>query len=107
MERGGWRICALVTLLFLPIAAETNSSEEDDCETALSVCPVGAIVAKEEKKYDSESNKKEPVLASSNVKATIDKHPQIKDVLLGISPKFKKILNPVMYNTLARFYLIE
>ncbi len=77
-----------------------NEAEEKQCKDALDVCPVGAIES-EEKNINTE--KKEPILAKHKVKETLDKYPHLKDVLLGFSDKFKKLLNPVMYNTLAKF----
>jgi len=77
-----------------------NDAEEKQCQDALDVCPVGAIVS-EEKNINTE--KKEPILAKHKVKETLDKYPNLKDVLLGFSDKFKKLLNPVMYNTLAKY----
>ena len=77
-----------------------NETEEKLCEEALEACPVNAIECEEQSVV---TNGKEPILAKSNVKETLDKYPQLKDVLLGFSEKFKKLLNPVMYNTLARF----
>jgi len=77
-----------------------NETEENQCQDALEVCPVGAIIS-EEKNINTE--KKEPILAKHKVKETLDKYPHLKDVLLGFSDKFKKLLNPVMYNTLAKF----
>ncbi|MCD4680198.1 MAG: ferredoxin [Bacteroidales bacterium] len=70
-----------------------SSSEETNCNEALDVCPVDAIsiVAIT------------PVISSSNIKETLDKYPQLKPVLVELSPKFKKLQNPAMYNTLARF----
>lgn len=32
----------------------------------------------------------------------VKKYPEMKDVLIKISPKFKKLNNPVMINTVAR-----
>ncbi len=69
-------------------------------EEAAQACPVGAIV---EIDQEAEDNGAEPILASSNVKETLDKYPQLKDVLMQLSPKFKRLQNPVMYNTLAKF----
>ncbi len=69
-------------------------------EEAAQACPVGAIVEMEQ---EVEVNGIEPILASSNVKETLDKYPQLKDVLIQLSPKFKRLQNPVMYNTLAEF----
>lgn len=77
-----------------------NETEEKLCEEALEACPVNAIECEEQSVV---TDGKEPILAKSNVKETLDKYPQLKDVLLGFSEKFKKLLNPVMYNTLARF----
>ena len=77
-----------------------NDAEEKQCQDALSACPVGAIVS-EEKNINTKI--KEPILAKHKVKETLDKYPHLKDVLLGFSDKFKKLLNPVMYNTLAKF----
>ncbi len=79
-----------------------NNDEELICEEALNVCPVGAIESEKGKTEPGKIGKK-PVLAGSNVKETLDENPQLKEVLLGFSPKFKKLLNPAMYNTLARF----
>ena len=79
-----------------------NQIEEEQCEEALNVCPVGAIVA-EDLNAESTQESKEPILASSKVKETLDKYPELKNVLTGLSPKFNKLLNPVMYNSLARF----
>ena len=77
-----------------------NADELKECEEALDICPVAAI---EKKSENTEKEKPKPIIASSNVKVILDEHPQLKDVLIELSPKFKKILNPVMYNTLARF----
>ncbi len=77
-----------------------NETEEKLCSEALDVCPVNAIESEEN---SITTEKKAPILAKSNVKDTLDKYPHLKDVLIGFSEKFKKLLNPVMYNTLARF----
>ncbi len=78
-----------------------NEAEEKQCLDALEVCPVNAIESEE--KNINTHKKKEPILAKHKVKETLDKYPHLKDVLLGLSDKFKKLLNPVMYNTLAQF----
>lgn len=65
-------------------------------EKALEACPTEAIVRVEEVKG-------EPVLGSHNVRDTLEKHPELKEVLLSLSPKFKRLLNPAMYNSVARF----
>ncbi len=77
-----------------------NEQEFSQVEEALEVCPVGAI-----KRLENISQKTEiqPILSSNNVKETLDKHPELKEVLSTLSPKFKRMQNPVMYNTLARF----
>ena len=75
-----------------------NEREESYCNEALEICPVDAIFVEEEKKEHIEL-----ILASSNIKATLDKYPELKDVLVALSPKFKKMQNPALYNTLARF----
>ena len=76
-------------------------SEEDDqlCADAADICPVSAIILDKEKK----SGVIEPVFAKDNVRDILEKHPGLKDVLTAMSPKFKKMQNPVLYNTLARF----
>ena len=75
-----------------------DKREEERCEEALEICPVNAIFV-EEKEID----KIVPILASSNIKATLDKYPELKDVLVNLSSKFKRMQNPALYNTLARF----
>lgn len=77
-----------------------NELEEKQCRTARDVCPVGAILKESGKEKASSGT---PVLASNNVKEILDQHPQLKEVLVSFSPKFQKLLNPVMYNTVARF----
>ena len=77
-----------------------NEAEEKQCQSVLDVCPVGAIESEE---LNISTEKKEPILAKHKVKETLDKYPHLKDVLLDFSDKFKKLLNPVIYNTLAQF----
>ncbi len=72
-----------------------SEAEFRQCRTAKDVCPVEAI--------SSAIAAPGPVLASHNVRETLETHPQLKEVLIGFSPKFKKLLNPVMYYTVARF----
>ncbi len=76
-----------------------SEEEEELCEEALEVCPVEAI----SKITPENSPDIEPVLANSNIKETLDKYPELKNVLIKLSPKFKRIQNPALYNTLARF----
>ncbi len=75
-----------------------DKEEEELCQDAADACPVDAIVEVKEENKDIQ-----PVFATSNIKETLDKYPELKEVLTGLSPKFKRIQNPVMYNTLARF----
>jgi len=75
-----------------------DDNAEELCEEALEVCPVNAIYVEE-----SEKDAAQPILASSNIKATLDKHPELKEVLVSLSSKFKRMQNPALYNTLARF----
>ncbi len=77
-----------------------TDEEEVECHSALEVCPVNAISAEVKEDVTSEVL---PVLAKSNIKETLDKYPELKDVLVKLSPKFKKMQNPALYNTLARF----
>ena len=76
-----------------------NENEEEQCASALNICPVNAILQTD--KIEEEDIK--PILAKSNIKETLDKYPKLKTVLINLSPKFKKMQNPVLYNTLARF----
>ncbi len=76
-----------------------DKEEEELAQDAADACPVEAIIEIKE-----ENNEQiQPVIGKSNVKEVLDKYPELKDVLLKLSPKFKRIQNPVMYNTLARF----
>ena len=74
--------------------------EETNCQEALSACPVDAIFVSDE---TENAKKAEAVVASSNIKETLDKYPELKHVLVEMSPKFKRMQNPVLFNTLARF----
>ena len=80
-------------------AQPSSDKDLEQCDEALSICPVDAIFVEEEKKDDN----KEAIFASSNIKATLDKYPELKPVLIELSPKFKRMQNPALYNTLARF----
>ena len=81
-----------------------NAEEEKLCQDALDVCPVNAILSEEGNQAEVKS---EAVLARDNVKETLDKYPQLKDVLVNFSNKFEKLLNPAMYNTVTRFATFE
>ena len=76
-----------------------NSEEEIICKEALEACPVEAISVDERIHNISI----EPVLSNAIIKATLDTYPQLKPVLVKLSPKFKKLQNPAMYNTIAKF----
>ena len=83
-----------------------SPDEETKCEEAMEVCPVEAIsvedvIAVEEN--ESTTTEIEPILSKSIIKTTLDAYPQLKPVLTGLSSKFKKLQNPAMYNTIARF----
>ena len=78
----------------------SNEKEKKQVEEALEICPVAAI---EKNEVVNLENDKKPILATSNIKETLDEYPKLKNVLVDLSPKFKKILNPVMYNTLAKY----
>jgi len=80
-----------------------NSKEEKQSQQALDICPVGAIESQIVESTETNENNRTPIFAKDNVKETFDAHPHLKDVLVDFSEKFRKILNPVMYNTLARF----
>jgi len=77
-----------------------TDEEEVESHSALEVCPVNAISADEKTEPSTDVM---PVLAKSNIKETLDKYPELKDILVKLSPKFKKMQNPALYNTLARF----
>ncbi len=85
-------------IAFLKMQPETDGDEEK-CEEALEVCPVEAISATQV----NEAETPDAIVASSNIKATLDMHPELKQVLVELSPKFKRMQNPALYNTLARF----
>ncbi|NUU98161.1 DUF1858 domain-containing protein [Marinitoga sp. 1138] len=70
-----------------------NDEELIKSRKAMEICPTGAIL------YE----KPEPITGNSNVKETIEKYPQLKEILVKISPKFKTMQNPVMWNTVAKF----
>ncbi len=46
---------------------------------------------------------KQAVIANSNIKETLDTYPELRQVLIDLSPKFKRMQNVAVYNTLARF----
>ncbi len=78
-----------------------SKEEESACNEAIEVCPVEAISVKEISRITV--NNIEPILSNSIIKSTLDTFPQLKPILTGLSPKFKKLQNPALYNTVARF----
>ncbi|GAB6190053.1 hypothetical protein JCM30566_17960 [Marinitoga arctica] len=70
-----------------------NEDELNKSERAKEICPTNAIF------YLNG----EPVTGESKVRETIEKYPELKDVLTKISPKFKTMQNPVMWNTIAKY----
>ncbi len=76
-----------------------NSAEEEVSQEAMDICPVEAISS-----YKSEEEDlPDAIVASSNIKETLDKHPELKQVLTTLSPRFKQMQNATLFNTLARF----
>ena len=43
------------------------------------------------------------ILSSTKVKEAIEKYPELKDVLIDISPKFKKLKNPLIFRLVSRW----
>ncbi|MFK5856005.1 MAG: ferredoxin, partial [Bacteroidota bacterium] len=76
-----------------------NITEIGQCDEAMDVCPVDVISTFTVKEEDLP----DVILAKSNIKATLDRHPELKQVLMELSPLFKRMQNPALYNTLARF----
>ncbi len=77
-----------------------NEMELKQTKNALEVCPVNAIISEE---VNENTGDKKPILGTDNVKETLDRYPHLKDVLVSYSARFKRLLNPGVYNTLARF----
>ncbi|MEA3451080.1 MAG: ferredoxin [Bacteroidota bacterium] len=85
---------------FAVVYKQPETEEElKQAEEAMEICPVGAIECSEKE----ENKDVKPILASSNIKKTLDEYPKLKDVLSSLSPKFKRMQNPVVYNTLAQY----
>ncbi len=76
-----------------------SEEEQNLCNEALNICPVKAISILK----DNEIKNRNPILATSNVKEVLEKYPELIDVLLSLSPKFKRLTNPLMFNTLAKY----
>ncbi len=89
------------------------------CEDAMELCPVFAIEAIEEKqdveiepvaeKQDDTFVEESLVAVSErdNMKKTLDRFPELKEYLPNISPKFKRLENPFIYNIICRFVNFE
>ncbi|MCD6122561.1 MAG: DUF2249 domain-containing protein [Spirochaetales bacterium] len=43
------------------------------------------------------------IIAKTKIKDALKEHPQLKEVLIKLSPKFKKLNNPVIYKLVARW----
>ncbi len=77
-----------------------NEAEEAAGKQAQEVCPVAAIASMEQQ---TASDSIEPILASSNILRTMELHPQLREVLIALSPRFERMRNPAMFNVLAKF----
>lgn len=80
------------------ILQPTTADEASMVEHAMKICPTEAIV--------NETNV-EVILGHHNVRETFEKYPELKTTMVELSPKFKSLLNPVMWNTMARFATFE
>jgi NitT/TauT family transport system substrate-binding protein len=98
-----------------------TEAEEMACSEAMGVCPVEAISTTVDEDRAPEAvtgtaattgsttatmngaNPGSPILARDNVRQTLDRHPELKPMLLALSPKFERLRNPFMYNALTRF----
>jgi len=70
-----------------------NKEEEQKAMEAMRICPTEAI----------EIMKKNAIIGNAKVRDTLEIYPELKEVLQELSPKFKTMQNPVMWNTIARF----
>ena len=43
------------------------------------------------------------ILAKTKVKDALDKHPELKDVLISLSPKYERLNNKLVFNTVGRW----
>ncbi len=78
------------------VAQPRDEKEESKAEAAAGICPVQAIEL-------TQAEEAEVILSSSKVRDTLERYPKLKDVLWALSPKFKTMQNPVMWNTIGRF----
>jgi ferredoxin len=89
--------------------------EQALCDDAAMLCPTSAIeeitfVTEEvaetvEMQEDIKASVK--VTENDNMKKVIDMFPELKEYLLNISPKFKRLQNPFLYNFICRFMSFE
>jgi len=78
-----------------------SDSELELCNEALDACPVQAISSLSIESATTTTIK--PILGESNIKEILDQYPDLKQILIELSPKFKRMQTPALYNTLARF----
>ena len=83
---------------FVKVQPKTDEDIKN-CNEALDVCPVNAITKQE----GNIGVTIKPILSTANIKETLDKYPDLKEILVKLSPKFAKLQKPALYNTLARF----
>lgn len=76
------------------ITQPKNKKEEKACDIAQGICPVQAIEVASDKKV---------IVSMSKVRETLEQNPELRETLWAMSPKFKTMQNPVMWNTVARF----
>lgn len=87
--------------------------EEALCNDAAELCPVFAIKVEKSGDIVSVVDEKEEntgsfvISGTDNVKKTIDRLPELKQLLIDISPKFRRLKNPVVYYTVCRFMNFE
>ena len=43
------------------------------------------------------------ILAKTKVKDALDEYPELKDLLVSMSPKYERLNNKVVYNTVGRW----
>ncbi|BEP28601.1 4Fe-4S domain-containing protein [Helicovermis profundi] len=73
---------------------QPSTDEENTLSmNALNICPTSAI----------EIIKGELITADSSVRETLEKYPILKEKMIELSPKFKTMQNPLMWNSIAKF----
>ncbi|MFK5883734.1 MAG: ferredoxin [Candidatus Izemoplasma sp.] len=73
-----------------------NVNEQKNAQSALDVCPVGAITVVIDDSL-------EPIKSTDNIRKTIEKYPVLNYKLVKLNKKFERLYNPVMWNTVAKF----